>query len=78
MQENKKPFYGWTIVFAGALGNALQGGFIFWSMGMYTSAFEDFFDTTRARVTIIETCTSSVGRSVTWHVAELRSDLTMV
>lgn len=58
MQEKKKPFYGWAIVASGALGNALQGGFIFWSMGMYTSALEDLFHESRARITLIETCVS--------------------
>ena len=29
----RKPFYGWWIVSMGVLGNALQGGFIFWTMG---------------------------------------------
>ncbi|MFK7955291.1 MAG: MFS transporter [Lysobacterales bacterium] len=51
----KKPFYGWAITSMGVLGNALQGGLIFWSMGMYTSAFEDEFGATRARITLIET-----------------------
>ena len=53
--EKKKPFYGWAITSMGALGNALQGGLIFWSMGMYTSAFEDHFGASRAKVTLIET-----------------------
>ncbi|MEM9533225.1 MAG: MFS transporter [Pseudomonadota bacterium] len=51
----KKPFYGWAIAAMGMLGNAIQGGIIFWSMGMYTSAFEDEFGATRARITLIET-----------------------
>ncbi len=51
----RKPFYGWAITSMGVLGNALQGGLIFWSMGMYTSAFEDEFGATRARITLIET-----------------------
>jgi MFS family permease len=58
VQKNKKPFYGWAIVASGALGNALQGGFIIWSMGMFTSSLEDLFGETRARVTLIETCIS--------------------
>ena len=37
------------------LGNALQGGLIFWSMGLYTSALEDEFGGPRARITLIET-----------------------
>lgn len=53
--EKKKPFYGWAITSMGVLGNAIQGGFIFWSMGMYTSAFEDHFAASRAKVTLIET-----------------------
>lgn len=39
----------------GVLGNALQGGLIFWSMGLLTSTFEEHFDASRARVTLIET-----------------------
>ncbi|MDJ0655213.1 MAG: MFS transporter [Xanthomonadales bacterium] len=51
----KKPFYGWAITGGGALGNVLQGGLIFWSMGIYTSTFEDQFSQPRARITLIET-----------------------
>lgn len=58
MQQKKKPFYGWAIVGAGALGNALQGGFIIWSMGMFTSTLEDLFGESRAKITLIETCLS--------------------
>ncbi len=58
MDKTKKPFYGWSLVAMGALGNSLQGGFIFWSMGLYTSTFEDVFQATRARVTLIETAIS--------------------
>ncbi len=47
----------------GALGNALQGGLIFWSMGLYTSTFEDHFGASRAKVTLIETFLS-VGVNV--------------
>lgn len=51
----RKPFYGWAITSMGVLGNALQGGLIFWTMGLYTSAFEDEFGASRARITLIET-----------------------
>lgn len=51
----KRPFYGWLIACLGALGNAVQGGIIFWSMGMYISAFEDEFAEPRAKITLIET-----------------------
>ena len=51
----RKPFYGWAITSMGALGNALQGGLIFWSMGLYTSTFEDHFNASRRTVTLIET-----------------------
>ncbi len=50
----KKPYYGWAITAAGTLGNALQGGLIFWSMGIYTSAFEDQFGAPRAKINLIE------------------------
>jgi len=39
----------------GALGNALQGGILFWSMGLYISAFEDHFGEDRSKITLIET-----------------------
>jgi MFS family permease len=51
----KKPFYGWWIVSMGVLGNAFQGGFIFWTMGIYTSTFEDEFQAPRAQINLIET-----------------------
>lgn len=51
----KKPFYGWWIVSMGVLGNCLQGGFIFWTMGIYTSTFEDHFGAPRAQINLIET-----------------------
>lgn len=51
----KRPFYGWWIVSMGVLGNALQGGFIFWTMGIYTSTFEDEFQAPRAQINLIET-----------------------
>lgn len=52
---SQKPFYGWWITSMGVLGNALQGGLIFWSMGLFTSTFEEHFGASRARVTLIET-----------------------
>ena len=55
MSNRKKPYYGWAITGMGTLGNALQGGLIFWSMGIYTATFEDVFNAPRARVTLIET-----------------------
>jgi MFS family permease len=51
----KKPYYGWAITAAGTMGNALQGGLVFWSMGIYTSAFEDQFGASRAKINLIET-----------------------
>ncbi|MDX1516515.1 MAG: MFS transporter [Woeseiaceae bacterium] len=54
-KNHKRPFYGWAITSMGALGNALQGGLIFWSMGLYTSTFEDHFGAPRAKITLIET-----------------------
>ncbi len=51
----KRPFYGWWITGMGVLGNAFQGGFIFWTMGIYTSTFEDAFQASRARINLIET-----------------------
>lgn len=63
MQKNKKPFYGWAVTGMGTLGNALQGGLIVWSMGLYTSTFEDHFGASRARITLIETFLS-VGVNV--------------
>ena len=32
---------GWWVVLAAGSGQMLQGGFIFWSMGLYTATFED-------------------------------------
>ena len=55
MKRFDKPFYGWWITSIGVLGNALQGGFIFWSMGIYTSTFEDEFQAPRAQINLIET-----------------------
>ncbi len=51
----KRPFYGWAITSMGVVGNTLQGGLIFWSMGIYTSTFEDYFGASRAKITLIET-----------------------
>jgi len=53
--KTEKSFYGWTITSMGALGNAIQGGVIFWSMGIYISAFEDHFGAERSKITLIET-----------------------
>jgi len=61
--KKKKPFYGWAITGMGTLGNVFQGGLIFWSMGMYTSTFEDHFGASRTRITLIETFLS-VGTNV--------------
>lgn len=54
----KRPFYGWWITSMGVLGNAFQGGFIFWTMGIYTSTFEDEFQASRAKINLIETLLS--------------------
>ena len=54
----KKPFYGWVIAGLGTLGNALQGGLVFWSMGIYISSFEDYFGAPRAKITLLETMLS--------------------
>ncbi|MGI9232757.1 MAG: MFS transporter [Woeseiaceae bacterium] len=61
--KKRKPFYGWAITSMGTLGNALQGGLIFWTMGLYTSTFEDHFGAPRAKITLIETFLS-VGINV--------------
>ena len=70
--KNKKPFYGWAITAMGTLGNAFQGGLIFWSMGIYTSTFEDHFGESRARITLIETFlsvgTNILSPFVGWYV----------
>ena len=47
---------GWWSVLAAGSGQMLQGGFVFWSMGLYTAAFEDFFGAPRAQINLIETC----------------------
>ena len=47
---------GWWIVLAAGSGQMLQGGFVFWSMGLYTAAFEDVFGAPRAQINLIETC----------------------
>lgn len=61
--KQRRPFYGWAITSMGTLGNALQGGLIFWTMGLYTSTFEDHFGAPRAKITLIETFLS-VGINV--------------
>ena len=48
-------FRGWNVVAAGTVATMLQGGFIFWSMGLYTAAFEDHFGAPRAQINLIET-----------------------
>ena len=59
-----KWFYGWNITAMGTLGNALQGGFIIWAMGLYIAAFEDSFaGTTRTQLNVVEVCLS-VGVNV--------------
>lgn len=47
---------GWWIVFATGSGQLIQGGFVFWSMGLYTATFEDVFGAPRAQINLIETC----------------------
>lgn len=47
---------GWWIVFATASGQLIQGGFVFWCMGLYTATFEDVFGAPRAQINLIETC----------------------
>ena len=47
---------GWWVVLAAGSGQMLQGGFIFWSMGLYTATFEDVFGAPRAQINLIETC----------------------
>ena len=46
---------GWWVVLAAGSGQMLQGGFIFWSMGLYTATFEDVFGAPRAQINLIET-----------------------
>ena len=58
-RENRSPdgiYPGWWIVFATASGQLIQGGFVFWSMGLYTATFEDVFGAPRAQINLIETC----------------------
>ena len=58
-RENRLPgriYPGWWIVFATASGQLIQGGFVFWSMGLYTATFEDVFGAPRAQINLIETC----------------------
>ena len=47
---------GWWIVLATASGQLIQGGFVFWCMGLYTATFEDVFGAPRAQINLIETC----------------------
>ena len=41
---------------ATASGQLIQGGFVFWCMGLYTATFEDVFGAPRAQINLIETC----------------------
>ena len=52
--SRRKPFYGWAIAAMGTLGHALQGGLIFWSMGIYLAAFEEHFAAPRAKLALAE------------------------
>ena len=47
---------GWWVTAAAASGQLIQGGFVFWSMGLYTATFEDYFGAPRAQINLIETC----------------------
>ena len=56
-ERSPKGIYpGWWIVFATGTGQLIQGGFVFWSMGLYTATFEDVFGAPRAQINLIETC----------------------
>ena len=55
-QQPQGIYPGWWVVFATASGQLIQGGFIFWSMGLYTATFEDVFGAPRAQINLIETC----------------------
>ena len=52
----RRVYPGWWIVFAAGTGQLIQGGFVFWSMGLYTATFEDVFGAPRAQINLIETC----------------------
>ena len=55
-QPPRGVYPGWWVVCATASGQLIQGGFVFWSMGLYTSTFEDVFGAPRAQINLIETC----------------------
>ena len=52
----RRIYPGWWIVLATASGQLIQGGFVFWCMGLYTATFEDVFGAPRAQINLIETC----------------------
>lgn len=52
----QRIYPGWWIVLAAGTGQLIQGGFVFWSMGLYTATFEDVFGAPRAQINLIETC----------------------
>ena len=55
-QPPRGVYPGWWVVCATASGQLIQGGFVFWSMGLYTATFEDVFGAPRAQINLIETC----------------------
>ena len=55
-QPSAGIYPGWWVVFATASGQLIQGGFVFWCMGLYTATFEDVFGAPRAQINLIETC----------------------
>ena len=55
-QPSEGIYRGWWVVSATASGQLIQGGFVFWSMGLYTATFEDVFGAPRAQINLIETC----------------------
>ncbi|MEO0998021.1 MAG: MFS transporter [Pseudomonadota bacterium] len=48
-------YYGWRITGVGTLSNTLQGGLIFWPLGIYVATFVDAFSATRASIALIDT-----------------------
>ncbi len=50
----RRVYPGWWIVFAAGTGQLIQGGFVFWSMGLYTATFEDVFGAPSAQFNLIE------------------------
>lgn len=56
MTQSAKPgLYRWVIASLGTASHSLQGGLIFWSMGIYAVAFEEHFQATRAKINVMET-----------------------